>query len=1007
MKKILQLSTFLLLLIPSIGVMAQDRIVTGKVTSTEDGSALPGVNVLVKGTSNGTVTDGQGSYSLSVPPSSTLLFSFVGFTTVEMVVGSQSVIDMKLTADIRQLSEIVVTGYAEVSARNNVQAVSTVKADAFRNMPAISPQQLLQGQAAGVQMINSSGVLGAASTVRIRGAASISGGGSPLYVVDGVPLNDGGNGGFSTAQGAGTGLNPILDINPNDIESMSILKDAAAIAIYGSRGANGVILIKTKRGSNNAKTKINFDYSTGVSEPTGILSYMQPEEFTTFVDSYRAARFTPNPTLPGGGAPFVWPAGGFDWVDAVLRQGKIDSYNISTTGGDAKTKFFVGGGYYKESGFTIGNDLSRLSGRFNIEHKISDKIKFGLNYAVSSTDNDRIGAENSTFAPLTSSYLQTPTVQPRDANGNYVNTGFIANVLAIEELNDNRFLFKRQTGNISAQWDIIDGLYFRSEFGIDLVQSEEKSRVVNIVTPGGSGSLFVNQDNKWLTTNTLNYGKSFGNDHNFGVLLGQSYETADNTFIQVAGTGFVSDDLRNVSSASTKTTTEANGTNWALSSFFGRLNYRFKDRYLFEVSARRDGSSRFGPDVKYGNFYAVSGGWIISEESFLDGVGFIDLLKLTSSYGTSGNDRIGNFPWQQLYAAGPAADYASSPGLIPSQVPNPLLSWEQTAQFDVGLSATLFNSALNVDLNYYIKNTTNLLADVPLPFTTGFPSKTGNVGEMKNTGIDLQISATPIKRGDFSWVTSFNVGFLKNEITKLPTNKDPEGRDFLAGSAAQRAIVGESLNTFYLIRYNGVNPATGEAEWLNRNGEPTISPVANDRVVVGSAIPKFTGGFTNTLNYKGFDLTVFFNFSYGNQVYINGLSFTENMGGTFNKSRDLLNYWKQPGDVAFAPGLGSLTAAPGRFNQASTLFMQDGSYMRLKTLTFGYTAPKSLLAKTKVIESLRIYVLAQNLLTIQSSDFRGPDPEVSANGQSNQVLGESFFALPQPKSWTFGLNIGF
>lgn len=1006
MNQILRSSMFLLLMMASMVVMAQERTVSGKVTSAEDGSALPGVNVLVKGTSTGTVTDSQGSYSLTVPASATIVFSFVGFTTVEMVVGSQSVIDMKLASDITQLSEIVVTGYAEVSARNNVQAVSTVKSDAFRNVPAISPQQLLQGQAAGVQMVNSSGVLGAASTVRIRGAASISGGGSPLYVVDGVPLNDGGNGSFSTAQGGGSGLNPILDLNPNDIESMSVLKDAAAIAIYGSRGANGVILIKTKKGSNNAKTKINFDYSTGVSEPTGILSYMKPDEFTGFVDDYRAARTAPNPALPGGGAPLTWPEGGFDWVDAVLRKGKINSYNISATGGDARTKFFVGGGYYTESGFTIGNDLSRLSGRFNLEHKISDKIKFGVNYALSNTDSDRIGAENNTFAPLTSSYLQTPTVQPRDADGNYVNTGFIANVLAIEELNDNKFLFKRQTGNISAQWDIIDGLFFRSEFGIDFVQSEEKSRVVNIVTPGGSGSRFVNEDNKWLTTNTLNYGKSVGDDHNFGVLLGQSYETADNTFIQVAGTGFVSDDLRNVSSASTKSTTEDNGTNWALSSFFGRFNYRFKDKYLFEVSGRRDGSSRFGPDVKYGNFYAVSGGWIISDESFLDGADFLDLLKLTTSYGTSGNDRIGNFPWQQLYGAGAGSDYASSPGLTPSQVPNPLLSWEQTAQFDVGLSATMFNSALSVDLNYYVKNTTDLLADVPLPLTTGFPSKTGNIGEMKNSGVDLQINATPVK-GDITWVTGFNVGFLKNEITKLPTNKDPEGRDFLTGSAAQRAIVGESLNTFYLIRYNGVNPQTGEAEWLTRDGEPTISPVANDRVVVGSAIPKFTGGFTNTLRYKGFDFTFFFNFSYGNKVYINGLSFTENMGGTFNKSTDLMNYWKQPGDIAFAPGLGSQTAAPGRFNQASTLFLLDGSYARLKTLTFGYTAPKSLLAKTKAIESLRVYVLAQNLFTIQSSDFRGPDPEVSANGQSNQVLGESFFALPQAKSWTFGLNIGF
>jgi TonB-linked SusC/RagA family outer membrane protein len=830
-----------------------------------------------------------------------------------------------------------------------------------------------------------------------------------LYVVDGVPLNDGGNGSFSTAQGAptGVGLNPILDLNPNDIEAISVLKDAAAVSIYGSRGANGVILIKTKRGNNNAKTRINFDYSTGASQPTDLLAYMKPDQFVSFVNDYRAARSAPNPVLPGNGSPLTLTDGGFDWVDAVVRNGKIDSYNVSASGGDEKTKFFVGGGYYTESGFTIGNDLKRLSGRFNIEHKVSNKIRFGLNYALSNTTSDRIGVENNTVAPLTAAYLQTPTVQPRGADGKFVNTGFIQNVLAIEALHDNKFYFKRQTGNISAQWDIIDGLYARSEFGIDFVQSEEKSREVDLNTPGGRGTYFVNQDNKWLTTNTINYTKKIGDDHDFNALLGQSFETAENVFIQVGGTGFVSDDLRNVSSASTKTTTEANGTAWALSSFFGRLNYRFKDRYIIEVTGRRDGSSRFGPDVKYGNFYAVSGGWIVSDEAFLDNLTFVDQLKLTASYGTSGNDRIGNFPWQQLYSAGAQADYAGSPGLIPTQVPNPLLSWEQTNQMDVGLSAVFFKSMLSVDLNYYIKNTTSLLADVPLPLTTGFPLATANVGEMKNSGIDLQITSTNLTRGDFSWTTSFNLGYLKNEITKLPVNKDPEGRDFISGSSAQRAIVGETLNTFYLIRYKGVNPETGEAEWLDRNGEATISPIANDRVVVGSAIPDFTGGLTNTFRYKGFDLTAFFNFSYGNKVLIDGLRFTENMGGTFNKSTDLLNYWKQPGDVAFAPGLGSQTAAPGRFNQLSTLQLQDGSYARLKTITIGYTAPKSLLSKTKVIESFRVYVLAQNMLTIKDPDFRGPDPEVSANGQSNQVAGESFFALPQAKSWTIGVNIGF
>jgi len=999
MTKNVLLRVFALMLLTFSTALGQERTITGKVTSKDDGSGLPGVNVIIKGTSLGTVTDSNGVYSIATPSSGgTLLFSFIGYKTAEVEIGINTVIDLVMTDDATQLSEVVVVGYGEQSSRNSIQSVSTVSAETFRNVPAIGPQGLLQGQAAGVQVVGSSGLLGGAPAVRIRGAASISGGGSPLYVVDGVPLNDGANGAFSTQQGGGAPLNPLIDLNPNDIESMSVLKDAAAVSIYGSRGANGVILIKTKRGSSSSKTKISLDYSTGWSEPTKLLSYMSPSQYKTFVNEYRVAR---------GQAPTVFPAGEFDWVKAVVRTGRVDNYNMSIRGGDNKTTFFVGGGYQTESGFTIGNDLKRLSGRFNIEHKLSDKIKFNVNYSLSNTTSDRIGAENNTFAPLTSSYLQTPSVVPRDANGNFVNTGFIANVLAIEALNDNKFNFLRQTGSVGASWNLLNDLTFRSEFGIDLVQSEEKSRVANIVTPGGSGSRSIVQDYKWLTTNTLNYNKSFGSDHNLTVLLGQSFETSDYNDIQVAGTGFVSDVLRNVNSAAVKTITDATGTQWALSSFFGRANYGIKDRYLFEATARRDGSSRFGSNKKYGTFWAVSGGWVLSDEEFMKGLTFLDFLKLTTSYGTSGNDRIGNFNWQQLYSAGVGADYAGAAGLIPATVPNPNLSWEETAQLDVGLSAAFFKNRLNVEVNYYEKNTTGLLLNQLLPFTTGFPSRAVNLGEVSNKGWDILIKSTNIQKGAFKWTSSFNIGFLQNRVIRLAPNKDPEGRDFLVGSAAQRAIVGETANTFYVIRYSGIDPATGDAKWFSRDGSLTSTPIADDRVVAGSAIPDFTGGITNTFTYKGFDLNAFFNFSYGNKVLIGGLAFTENLGGTFNKSQDLLNYWKQPGDNAFAPRLASPTAAAGVFNQLSTSSILDGSYLRLKNISLGYNAPKSFLNKIKFIDSFRIYVMASNIWTLTSTGFRGPDPEVSANGQSNQVLGESFFALPQAKSIQVGVNIGF
>lgn len=991
MRKLLKLTVALLLLNGQL--MAQERIVTGKITDI-NGIPIPNASVIVKGTSNGTTTKSDGSFSLSVSSDAkTLVISSVGLVTQEVSIENRSSIQVALKNDDKTLSEVVVVGYGQQTQKLKTQTTSVIKADAFRNMPIVSPTQALQGQAAGVNMVNSSGLLGAAPNVQIRGSSSLLGGTQPLYVVDGVPLNDQV---LSTAQGGGTGLNPLIDLNPNDIESMTILKDAAAVAIYGSRGTNGVVLIKTKRGSNNQKTRVNLDYFTGVSKPTDLLDMMNADEFRKFVGDYRAARGLP---------ALSFPTGNFDWQDAVVRNGKVNSYNLSAAGGNERTKFFMGGSYYTESGFTIGNDIRRLAGRLNLEHDINKRVKVGANMSLTNTKSDRIGVENNTFAPLTSSSLQLPYIQPRDANGNYVNTGFIQNVLAIEDLNTNEFLSTRIISNAFAEIKIIDNLKFRTDWGIDNVQTEERTRTVNLLSPGGAASRTVQQDRKWLGTNTLTYENSFG-DHFVGALAGHSIENSDFDAIQVAATGFASDNLPNVASGSTPTTTFASRSAWALQSYLGRVNYRFKNKYLFEASARRDGSSRFGRDRRFGVFWALSGGWVISDERFFEDVKFINNLKLTASYGTSGNDRIGgDFPSLGLFGGGIGADYNGAAGLIPTQIPNPFLQWEETKQLDIGLSVSMFASRINLNVNVYDKRTVNNLVNVPLPFTTGFPSVTQNIGEIQNKGIDLELNTVNFSRKNFDWTTSLNIGFLKNEVLSLPTNKDEAGRDFLAISTAQRAIVGHSRNEFYLIRYIGVNPTTGNAEWLDKDDKPTTNPVAADRKIVGSAIPKFTGGFTNNVRFWDFDLTAFFNFSYGNKVLIDGLRFTENLGSAaFNKTRNVLNYWQKAGDKAFAPALASSTAPI--FNQLSTLQLQDGSYIRLKTLSLGYRLPKTVLDRTKFISSARFYVLAQNLFIIQDRDFRGPDAEVSANG-GGLVTGESFFALPQARTITFGVNIGF
>lgn len=987
--------SFVLLLCLLFKVSAQDRTVSGKITSSEDGSPLPGVNVMVKGTSQGTTTAKDGSYKIGVDSGTTLIFSFVGFTNRELKVGSQTLINLELQTNASALSEVVVVGYGQQSKKLSTQTISTVGSKSIANRPVLSPQDLLQGQAAGVQMVGSSGLLGANPVIRIRGAASITGGGQPLFVVDGVPLNDGT---LSAGQGAPVGLNPLLNINPQDIESMSILKDAAAVSIYGSRGANGVILINTKKGTADRKTEINFDTYTGFSDPTSLIPMMNTSQFVGYVGEYRAARSL---------APVTLSNDYFDWPTNVVQQGRTNNVSLSVRGGNQSTTFFIGGTYATESGFTIGNDLRRLSGRLNLEHKATKFLTVGTNLSISNVDMDRIGAENSTFAPLTSAYLQLPNVLPRDAAGNLVNTGFIQNVIGLEELNTNRFVSKRTTGNVYADFKIIKDLVFRTDFGMDYNAGDSKQRQVNLFTPTGSASRDFRYDSKWLSTNTLKYNKDFGKN-TIGVLAGYSFETSLFDRIAVEGTGFASDGLPNVVSAATPTLTLEERSEWALESQFGRFNYGYDNKYLFEASIRRDGSSRFGANNRYALFYAVSGGWVLSEETFMKNQNFINFLKFTASYGTAGNDRIGNFSSLDLYGGGVLADYAGSPGLRPTQVPNRALTWEETAQLDVGFNTTFYKNKLTLSVNYFDKITSGVLLNVPFPFTTGFASASKNVGKMQNSGVEFDFNANIFDKGAFRWSLGFNATFLKNKVLELPeASIDPDGNRFVAGSAAQRAVVGRSLNEFFMVEAIGVNPTSGDLEWRTKEGVATTTYSANNRVFVGSAIPKWTGGINTNMSYKGIDLSVQFSYSYGNKVLIDGLRFTDNMSATagFNKSVDVLNYWKTTGDVAFAPRLASSTAP--LFNQPSTLQLQNGSFMRLRNLSVGYTVPTKLLAKQKVIRTLRIYAMGQNLFLLKDKNFRGPDPEVSANGPDNQILGESFFALPQAKTITFGLNLGF
>lgn len=976
---------FMVLFATSIA-LAQ-RTVYGNVTD-ENGEPLIGATVLVKGTTVGTVTDLDGKYSVEVPDgANTIVYSYTGYETKEMELGASNVVNVSLLAGV-SLADVVVVGYGEQSDRLKVQSISQVTEKDIQNVPFVTPQQVLQGQAAGVQIVNTSGVLGSAAAIRIRGVASLNAGGNPLFVVDGVPMNDGE---YSNELGA-TALNPLADIDPNDIESVSVLKDAAAAAIYGSRGSNGVVLITTKKGKAGTN-RVNLGYYTGWVNPTNTLEMLNGDQYRQFMEEYNGVTGLPETS--------------FDWPDAVLQTGRINNYNLSFSGGTDKTQYYLGGTLLDQSNYAIGNELDKLTGRLNFKHTLDNGLRFGANIGLARSVNDRISSDNSTFAPLTSAYLQFPYVEAFNEDGTYTRTGFIANVLAIEDLSTFELISRRAYGNVFASLDIIpEKLYIKTDWGMDQIQTEATNRDPDIVSPGGYGYRRIISDVKWLTTNTLNWDESFG-ANNLSAVLGVSYETSQFESTAVEGSDFAADGLRNVASAATPTTTYADRTRWALASQFLRVNYNYGERYLLEASVRRDGSSRFGANNRWGIFWAVAGGWIMSEEAFMQDIDAISTLKLTASYGISGNDRIDNFASRGLYQSGVDSDYDGNPGLRPTQAANPDLKWEETSQLDIGLEVGVLNDRLTLAANYYIKNTTDLILDFNLPDVGGISNISRNAGEMKNTGVDLDLNANIVRKRDFNWNLRMNIGFLNNEIIALPdAAEDSDGNQFIAGSAVQRAVVGRSANEFFMIRYDGINSETGNAEWLDVDGNPTTTPTAADRVFVGSAIPDFIGGITNNITYKNFDFNMFFNYTFGNEIVLGDLRFAEDVrAGGFNKTTDVLNYWTGPGDTdAFAPGPDSPTK--NTFRQSSTLQMQDGSFLRLRNISLGYTLRGKDLG-TKAFESIRIYVMGQNIWTLMNADFRGADPEVADDGNLNLRQGESFFTPPQAKTTTVGVNVSF
>ena len=1024
MNKLLRVSLACLFLFVSFWGNAQ-TMVTGKVTSSEDGSPLPGVSITIKGTTKGTSTDEKGTYKIAVPANSTLQASFIGFTDAEQVVGNRSVVDFTLTSDVKSLNEVVVTGYGSQIKRDLTGNIVKIKSSEIEDMPVTTFEQSIQGKAAGVQINQGTGKLAQGIQVRVRGQSSVSASNEPLYVLDGIPLTQG------DLSSNGGDTNPLVDINPQDIESIEILKDASAGAIYGARAANGVVLITTKRGKSGA-TKITFGMQYGKSKPTNILKFLNTKQYMDFYriaaansdaidgynvkdpDSYTAYMESFFETQSLGTLGTANQAD-TDWGSLAFQNAPSKQYDLNLSGGSDKTTFFISGQLLDQTGILLGNAFNRYTGRMNLNHKVSERLNIGMNMSVARSLNERVSGDRQFDNPLQLVALppMTPATDPTTGLPTGTPPGDISipvyynGMINIGNAYYNTTVH-RNISSVYGEYTLLKGLRFRTEFALDLLNQQEEQYYNsktqrNFGAPLGYGfNRFVRVEN-YNTNNYFVYDNVFGK-HGINATAGLSYQNSQTKTSSAEGKDFPSDAYRMIASAARKTDASSSQSDYRFASYFTRLNYKFNDKYLLGLSARIDGSSRFGADNRYGFFPAVSAGWVLSEESFLKNIELISFLKLRASWGKTGNAEIGNFPQLGLFTGD--AGYGTLPGQRPSQLANPSLGWESTQQIDIGLDFGILKNRINGEIDYYEKNTTGLLLNVNVPGTTGFATQVKNVGALTNKGFEFVLNTDNLV-GKFKWKTSLNASTNKNKITDL------QGQVIEGGLAnMSRAVEGQPLGTFFTVEYAGVDPANGDALFYKNTKNPdgsldrttTKTYSQAQRVVIGSPLPKWVAGVTNTFSYKGFELSVFLNGVFGNKLNFYGVGRFSSANGRFedNQTVNQLAAWTPQNTNTNVP------QARLFFNngaQASSRFIEDGSFVRLRNVTFAYNLPKSLISKVK-LSNVRLYVTGQNLLTF--TKYSGWDPEVNADDVvSNIALGYDFYTTPQAKTFMGGLNISF
>ncbi len=988
---------FTLFLFATMQIFAQGGVtITGTVTEESNGEPIPGATIQVKDLVGvGTVTDFDGNYTLEVPAgSTTLVFSYVGLLTTEEVIGGRTVINVALAENVEEKEEVVIVAYGKKKQEAVTGAVSTIGAKQIADVPVASFDNILQGKTAGLMAISNNGSPGSEATITIRGIGSFSSGTAPLFIIDGVPV----------------GQSSFSSLNPNNIESMSVLKDASATAMYGSRGANGVILITTKRGGIKEKTAINYRGSFGFGTNTTDQFTMMNTDQKIDYELALGLRDTLGLGLAGIDTVNRWKAVNTDWNEVFFQRAPMQSHEVSAAGGNEKTKFFVATSFYSQDGTLQRSDFQRWNGQFNFDHMVSDKLSFGntLTLGWQKRNLSEAGGGNSASVqnPVFAAYLSNPYEQPYLPSGEkpekYNTYPFGMNPYREITLNDYTYKALKIVSSLFGEYSITDKITFRSTLGLNFSNNlshyytSPKSYSGKNAARGGKGSISESfgTGTTLVNTNTLRYSNTFGKDHSIDVLLGHETEKVSSGGFSASGVIFSNDINRQLSNA-TEMDGDPSGSfarYSGLLSYFGTVAYGLKEKYYIDGSIRRDGSSKFGSNFRYANFWSVGASWAAQKEDFFKGISAIDNLMIRASAGTSGNSNIGTFQYAALYGSG--VNYDGHAGSYPGGPENPDITWEQSFALNLGIELGLFKK-VNTKIELYHKGSDGLFLVQPLSLTTGFSGVNKNIAAMYNRGVETTFDYTIIRTDDFVWNVNLNFAYNVNKITALYGDED-EISDVGSHSILK---VGEPLLAFWIVDFAGVNPANGTPLWYDANGNITnayddealssIPESKNGRTL--SAIAPFNGGFGTNFTYKGLILSSFFTFTQGNYIINNLRYFTESNGifGSQNQDVAMLDYWRNPGDITEVQELTLQT------NEFDTRMFEEGSFLRLRELSLSYQVPAEVTDRMKGITSMRIYTRGQNVWTY--TKYKGFDPEFVGNIQLNQY--------PAIRVFTIGLDL--